>query len=212
MYLSADYERPANTGMEVAQHVYEATSQALANAFAQRDPAALEAAVSCLDQARRLFCFGVGGSSANVAREAENRFFRLDIAASATSDAYKQRIIASTSGKNDVLLVFSVTGRPRSLVDSARTARLAEARVIAVTAPQTPLADQADILIPLVAFDEEKLFYMPNRGRYGQLFILDCLATLLGARRMKTVASKLWNARTMLAELNGKAENQPVGD
>lgn len=212
MYLSADYQHPANTGSDVAGHVYEATSQALASAFAQRDPEALERAADLIDGSRRIFCFGVGGSSANVAAEAENRLFRLDLAASATADAYKQRITAATAGKNDVFLMFSVTGRPRSLIESARSAKQCGASIIAVTAGGTPLAMEADVLIPLVAFDEEKFFYMPNRGRYGQLFILDCLATLLGGRRMKHISSKLWNARTMLADLNGESENQPVGD
>ncbi len=212
MYLSADYQHPASTGSEVAGHVYEATSQALASAFAQRDPDALERAADLIDGSRRIFCFGVGGSSANVASEAENRLFRLDLAASATADAYKQRITAATAGINDVFLMFSVTGRPRSLIESARAAKQCGALIIAVTAAGTPLAGEADVLLPLVAFDEEKFFYMPNRGRYGQLFILDCLATLLGGRRMKHISPKLWNARTMLADLNGEIENQPVGD
>jgi len=212
MYLVAERSVPAETGREVAEHVYEATAQALASAFSQRDPAALEAAADALDKARRIFCFGVGGSSANVAQEAENRLFRLDLAASATADPYKQRIVAATAGPGDALLIFSVTGKPRSLLDAAEIARGFGAAVVSVTAPGTPLADRSTLVVPLVAFDEEKFFYMPNRGRYGQLFVLDCLATLIGARRMKSVAKKLWRARMTLVDLHGSTESQPVGD
>ncbi|MGP2490016.1 MurR/RpiR family transcriptional regulator [Mesorhizobium sp. PUT5] len=212
MYIKAERTTPAETGSDVADQVYEATTQALASAFAQRDTAALEKAAEILHRGRRIFCFGVGGSSANVALEAENRFFRLDMAVSATADSYKHRVIASTVDPQDVLLIFSVTGRPRSLVDGAEIATSLGASVIAVTDPSSPLAAKASIVVPLIAFDEEKFFYMPNRGRYGQLFVLDCLATLVGAWRRNTVGKKLWRARSNLVSLHGTTDSQPVGD
>jgi RpiR family transcriptional regulator, carbohydrate utilization regulator len=212
MYIAAERQEPARTGRAVAEHVYEATAQALANAFSQRDPDALEHAVNILDKAQRVFCFGIGGSSANVAREAENRLFRLDMAASATCDSYQQLIMAANCGTADALLIFSVTGKPRSLVDSAEIARSQGGAVIAVTNPDSELAHHSNVVIPLYDFDEEKFFYMPNRGRYGQLYVLDCLATLLGARRMKSVSKKLWRARRILADLHGPTDPQPVGD
>lgn len=212
MYIAAERGSAAETGPDVAEQVYEATVQALANAFAQRDPAALEKAADILHHSKRIFCFGVGGSSANVAREAENRLFRLNLAVSATSDPYKQRIIASTAGEDDALFIFSVTGRPRSLLDSARLGASSGAKVITVTHPGSPLALAATVNVPLVAFDEEKFFYMPHRGRYGQLFVLDCIATLIGARRRTSVGKKLWRARAALVDLHGSADSQPVGD
>lgn len=212
MYIAAERTEPAETGHDVAEQVYEATNQALASAFQQRDTAALEKAADAIHRGRRIFCFGVGGSSANVALEAENRFFRLDIAVSATADSYKHRVIASTADPEDVLLIFSVTGRPRSLVESAEIATSLGATVVAVTNPSSPLAAHASIVVPLIALDEEKFFYMPNRGRYGQLFVLDCLATLIGAWRRHTVGKKLWRARSNLVSLHGSSESQPVGD
>lgn len=212
MYIVAERSSVAETGPDVAEHVYEATIQALATAFSQRDPAALEQAAELIHNARRIFCFGVGGSSANVAREAENRLFRLDLAVSATADPYKQRIIASTVEADDVLFIFSVTGKPLSLNDSAKLALSLGAKVVTVTHPGSPLASHSSVNVPLIAFDEEKFFYMPNRGRYGQLFVLDCISTLIGARRRGTVGKKLWRARSTLVALHGTTDNQPIGD
>ena len=62
---------------------------------------------------------GTGGSSANMALEAENRLFRFDIHVAAFIDDYKQRIAAATMEQTNALIVFSVTGRPRTLVDCA---------------------------------------------------------------------------------------------
>ena len=119
MFVLSDHAVISHDTESVAGQVYEATAQALAYSFAQRDPNALEQAAKAIDAARRVFCMGTGGSSANIALEAENRLFRFDIHTSALIDAYKQRIAAATCQAEDVLLVFSVTGRPRALVDCA---------------------------------------------------------------------------------------------
>jgi RpiR family carbohydrate utilization transcriptional regulator len=96
--------------------------------------------------------------------------------------------------------------KPRSLVDSAEIAQSQGAAVIAVTNPDSELAKHSDVVIPLHTFDEEKFFYMPNPGRYGQLYVLDCLETLLGSRRMKSVSKKLWHARRILVDLHGPTD------
>jgi RpiR family carbohydrate utilization transcriptional regulator len=212
MYLVADKLKPGRSGREVSEQTYELVAQTLALAFAQRDPAAIEAAADAIEAARRLFCFGVGGSSANIAEEAENRFFRLDVPVSACADPYRQRMTAAVCDQRDVLLMFSITGKPESLLDSAEIARSAGARIISVTTPGSPLAERSDILLPLTLPDEQRFFYMPSRGRYGQLYILDCLATTLGARRADRAGSSLWRIRRMLINLHGDTTGQPIGD
>jgi RpiR family carbohydrate utilization transcriptional regulator len=212
MYLAADKLTPTSNGREVSEQTYELVAQTIALAFAQRDPAALEAATQAIETARRLYCFGVGGSSANIAEEAENRFFRLDVPVLATPDPYKQRMLATICNAGDVFLMFSITGKPQSLLDSAEIARGAGARIIAATAPGSPLAERSDIVLPLSIPDEESFFYMPSRGRYGQLYILDCLATALGARRSERARNELWRIRRMLINLHGDTDGQPIGD
>ena len=212
MFVLSDHAVISHDTELLAGQVYEATAQALAHSFAQRDPQALEHAASAIDAAGRVFCMGTGGSSANMAQEAENRLFRFDIHSSALIDAYKQRIAAATCQAEDVLLVFSVTGRPRALVDCAILARQAGAVVISVTRPASPLAQASGILLPLEIPDNDRRFEIPNRSRYGQLYIMDCLATLVAARRQHLSAPKLRRLRASLLQLHGATENQPIGD
>jgi RpiR family carbohydrate utilization transcriptional regulator len=212
MFVFPEYTSLPRDSASVANQVYEATAQALAYSFAQRDPVALESAATAIHQARRLFCMGVGGSSAIVAQEAANRLFRFDIHVSAIVDSYQQLMAAALCDAKDVLLLFSVTGRPQSLVDSANIARELGAAVISVTRMQSPVADASTILIPLDVPDHEHHFQIPNRSRYGQLYIVDCLATLVGTRRLKQSAPKLSQMRGILAALHGEADQQPVGD
>lgn len=196
----------------IANQVYEATAQALAYSFAQRDPAALAQAAAAIDAARRVFCLGVGGSSANVAAEAANRLFRFDVSVSTIIDPYAQTIAATLCAANDVLLIFSVTGKPASLVSSATLARDRGAAVIAITRPQSPLAAAASIVIGLTIPDHDRRFEIPNRSRYGQLYVLDCIATLLAGRRLDQAGPKLQRARRALLDLHGPTEQQPIGD
>jgi RpiR family carbohydrate utilization transcriptional regulator len=212
MFVMSDPPNLAQDSATISAQVYEATAQALAYSFAQRDPDALERAAAAIDKARRLFCFGTGGSSANVALEAENRFYRFEVGAVAIIDAYRQPVAASLCVANDAILAFSVTGRPHSLVASAKLARDQGATVISVTRPGSPLAKASSIVIGLVIPDDDRRFEIPNRSRYGQLYVLDCLATLLAARRAAAVGPKLHRAREVLQSWHGHTKQQPIGD
>lgn len=212
MFVLNEREALPRDARIVANHVYDAAAQTLAHSLAQLDPAALDRAAAAIIKAQRLFCMGVGGSSAIIAAEAENRFFRYDIAAVAMSDPYRQRLAAALCGKDDVLLLFSITGKPRSVVESANVARALGATVIAVTRPGTPLAAECSLLLPLQIVDHEKYLQIPSRTRYGQLLILDCLATLVGSQLLESSAHKLRRARSALLSLHGPTDQQPIGD
>lgn len=212
MFVMSEPAGLAADSAAIATQVYEATAQALAYSFAQRNPAALDQAAEAIHKAQRLFCMGVGGSSANVAAEAENRLYRFDIAAATIVDPYRQPVAASLCGPKDALLIFSVTGRPASLLEAARLARGNGASVIAVTRAMSPLAEASSIMIGLDIPDDDQRFEIPNRSRYGQLYMLDCIATLVAARRAERVGAKLRKARDTLRGLHGNDGSQPIGD
>ncbi|RDJ20093.1 MurR/RpiR family transcriptional regulator [Bosea caraganae] len=212
MFVMSEPSDIAADSAAIANQVYEATAQALAYSFAQRDPVALDRAAEAIHKAQRVFCMGVGGSSANVAAEAENRLYRFDVAASTIIDPYRQPVAASLCGPKDVLLIFSVTGRPASLLESARLARANGATVIAVTRPASPLAEASSVPIGLDIPDDDRRFEIPNRSRYGQLYMLDCIATLVAAKRAERVGAKLRKARDTLRHMHGNTGQQPIGD
>lgn len=212
MFVMSEPSPVAADPASIANQVYEATAQALAYSFAQRNPEALERAAEAVHRAQRVFCMGVGGSSANVAAEAENRLYRFDIHAATIIDPYRQPVAASLCGAQDVLLIFSVTGRPASLLETARLAHANGATVIAVTRPSSPLAEVCSVLIGLDIPDDDRRFEIPNRSRYGQLYMLDCIATLVAAKRAERVGAKLRNARDTLKRMHGNTGQQPIGD
>jgi RpiR family carbohydrate utilization transcriptional regulator len=212
MYIEAERKAHSGDAEPTAQRVYQSGLDALATAFAGLDEEALTAAAAVIAKARKVVCLGVGGSSALMAQEMENRLFRFGLPVTASADSYKQRMLSAIADKGDAFLFFSVTGKPRSLVDAAEIAAARGARIIAITLPRTPLAERSSILLPLDIPGDEVHFNFPNRTRYGQLLIIDCLSALVGALKQPVSARKLHRIRTTLLALHGHTESQPIGD
>ena len=65
-------------------------------------------------------------------------------------DAYLQLVSAATMTKSDVVLAISHVGRMPFLLESVGVAKEQGATIIAMTQPSTPLAEMADIVLPIV--------------------------------------------------------------
>lgn len=212
MYIEAERKVQSGDAETTAQRVYQSGVDALATAFAGLDEKTLAAAAAAIAGAGKVVCLGVGGSSAVMAQEMENRLFRFGLSVTATADPYKQSMLAAIADKGDVFLVFSVTGKPASLINAAEIAASRGATVIAATMPDSPLACRSAILLSLDVPGDEVHFNFPNRTRYGQLLVIDCLSALVGALTKPVSARKLHRIRTTLLALHGHTDAQPIGD
>ncbi|QFU15300.1 MurR/RpiR family transcriptional regulator [Microvirga thermotolerans] len=212
MYIEAERKVQSGDAGTTAQRVYQSGMEALSTAFASLQEHALSEAATVVAHASRIVCLGVGGSSALMAQEMENRLFRFGLPATASADPYKQQMLAAIAEKDDAFLIFSVTGKPSSLVEAAGTAASRGAAVIAVTLPESPLARKATLLLPLAIPGDEVHFNFPNRTRYGQLLVIDCLSALVGAMTRPESARRLHRIRRTLLALHGPTEAQPIGD
>jgi RpiR family carbohydrate utilization transcriptional regulator len=211
MYLEAERKVQAGDANTTTDRVYRSAMGALSTAFAAFDQAALSRAASAIVNAGKIVCLGVGGSSAIMAKEMENRLFRFGLSVTTTSDSYKQRMLAAIADKGDAFVIFSVTGKPRSLVDAATIAAERGAFIIAITVPGSALAEHADLLLALAVPGDEVHFNFPNRTRYGQLLTIDCVSAIVGAM-LPASARKLRHIRTTLLALHGHTDAQPIGD
>ncbi|MEP1594348.1 MAG: transcriptional regulator HexR, partial [Halieaceae bacterium] len=137
--------------------------------------ASIAQAVDHLANAKKIVFFGLGTSAA-VAKDAENKFFRFDIPVSTHADPLMLRMMTSAGGAGDVFFFISHTGRTKVLVEAAELARETEATVVSLTAPNSPLAARSHCTIEL-AETENTDEYLPMTSRIVQLVILDVLAT-----------------------------------
>ncbi|MBL8343760.1 MAG: SIS domain-containing protein [Rubrivivax sp.] len=167
---------------------------------------AMERAIDALAEAgrragegRRIEFYGVGNSGI-VAQDAQHKFFRLGVNASAVSDGHVQVMSATMLREGDCAVIISNSGRSRDLLDVADLARRKGATVIAITASGSPLAREAmqgGARHILLAADhpEDADRYSPMVSRLLHLVIIDILTTgvalRLGSQRLKPVLAEI---------------------
>jgi len=168
----------------------------------------IDAAAKTLMTSSMIAVFGLGGSSATLAMEAQNRLFRLGLRVVAHVDSYMQRMTAATLKKGDAVLIISATGQPETHAESARIARSYGATCIAMAPIKSPLAKAADIVIP-IELATDIPYHQPNPVRFAQLFVLDCIADrvalILGKPAIETL-------RRVSSAVSPQQHYLPTGD
>jgi RpiR family carbohydrate utilization transcriptional regulator len=85
---------------------------------------------------------------------------------------------AAIAEPDDVLVLLSHSGRWQEFAQAANIARERDATVIAITNPDSDLADSASILFPCRVIEDTNVF-TPTSSRLGQLALLDALLVAL---------------------------------
>ena len=127
------------------------------------------------------------GGSAAIARDAQHKLFRMGIPTVAYEDHLMQRMVAAAANKDTVVLCFSFTGRTQTMIEVATIAKENKATLIAITSPNSPLAELADITITSGDELEDTTIYVPMTTRIISLTIIDILTTGLAL----SLASKI---------------------
>ncbi|WP_114969295.1 SIS domain-containing protein [Rhodoferax ferrireducens] len=129
---------------------------------------------------KRIEIFGLGNSGI-VAQDAQHKFFRLGIPATAYGDSHMQVMSASVMRAGDCAVVISNSGRTRDLMATCDMARKNGATTIVITSSGSPLALAGHIHL---AADHPEGFerYCPMVSRLLHLMIIDVLATCVALR------------------------------
>ena len=196
---------------QVVGQVFGALVDSLNLARSQLNSAAIERAIALLEPANRILFIGVGGGSANVAREGAFRFFRLGIPAEAHADGYLQRMVASTFEQGDVVFAISASGQPAELLDSVAIARQYGAKTISLTRSGSALAAATDVSIE-IDIPEDQDIYKPTASRLVFIAIIDVLAAGTARKRLEKVKEYLRRVRTSLTSLSADTGPKPIGD
>ncbi len=203
--------RDSSESDQLVTQVFGALVDTLHLARSQLNSDAIAEATDALANARRIAFIGVGGGSANVAREGANRFFRLGILAEAHADGYFQRMLASTLEPGDILFAISSSGQPTELLDSVDIARQYGATTLSLTRTGSSLAERSDIAIEL-AIPEDQDIYKPSASRLVFMAIIDVLAAGAARKRPERVKEYLRRIRTSMIALSGDTSPKPIGD
>tara|TARA_B100000780_G_scaffold40615_1_gene25233 strand:- start:168 stop:1031 length:864 start_codon:yes stop_codon:yes gene_type:complete len=189
-----------DTATQYTDKIFTSTMASLDAARQQIDSKVIERAVDYLSQAQQICFFGMGASGA-VAQDALHKFFRFNIPVVAHNDSLMMRMMAAACKRGDVMVLLSFTGRTTEMVEVARIGRASGALVIAITAADSPLAQEASLVL-VVEAPEDTDVYMPMQSRMIQLTLIDVLATGVILRRgedfhghLKTIKQSLTGTR-----------------
>ena len=188
--------------LEGVQGIYESIISVLETNRRALNGEALNKAVSWLSQARQILAVGMGGGSTICAQELQYRFFRLGLPV---------RMMCSAVAPQDVVLVLSLGGYTPEMIESAAIARQYGAKVIAITPLETPLAEQADLVLPLLVRENDYIF-KPSTSRYAMLAMVDVLATELAMANKAQTKDRLRRIKLALDSHRGGVDRQPLGD
>jgi DNA-binding MurR/RpiR family transcriptional regulator len=210
-YLSSDVDLEPLEGDSALDKVLGGLYAAANITRKQVDFSLLENAKSFIASSRQLLTSGIGGGSAMVAREAENRFFRLGIGAYFVEDSYLLQMRAATLGPEDVLLLVSASGEADEIVNAAKIARSYGATTICLTKANTRLAQSCHISIVL-DLPEDPHVFKPTASRYVYLAIIDALALMVAQHISEKSNENLRRIRASLTAFHGRTGPQPLGD
>lgn len=203
--------RDDSESVQLVTQVFGALVDSLNLARSHLNSDAIQQAIDALSETRRVVFIGVGGGSANVAREGANRFFRLGIPAEAYADGYLQRMVASTLEAGDIVFAISSSGQAAELLDSISIARQYGAQTISLTRTGTDLALLTDITIELDLPEDQDIF-KPSASRLVFMAIVDVLAAGVARKHPERVKEYLRRIRTSLVSLSKDTSPKPIGD
>lgn len=161
--------------------IFESSMAGLARVRQGLDLSVVNRAVDLLTQAKKIAFFGQG-SSAAVAHDAMNKFFRFNIPVIYSNDTVMQHMSCMNCNEQDVIVLISHTGRTKHFVQLAQLARENDAVVLAITENNSPLSREATLSL-LLDVPEDTDIYMPMISRLAQLTVIDVLATGFTLRR-----------------------------
>lgn len=135
---------------------------------------AVQVAIEMLAGADRIEIYGLGGSGI-VAQDAQHKFFRLGVPVVAYTDPTVHAVSASLLAPGCVIVAISQGGATQDIITSAELGLAAGAKVVAITAADSPLARLATVCLPMNSLEDED-FYAPIKSRMAHLAIVDVLA------------------------------------
>ncbi|MGY4496882.1 RpiR family carbohydrate utilization transcriptional regulator [Bradyrhizobium sp. GM24.11] len=209
-------ELPPHVGTDLARpalwrSVFQEIRRAIAAAEEGLRKEDIERAAEAISRCSKLAAFGVGGGSTLAAMEVQNRFFRLGIAVSHTSDPRLMRMIAATLGRDDVVVAISTTGAAKEVIETACIAKQYGALIVAITKPQSPLASIANIVLG-VHVPEAPDALKPTASRYALLATIDLLAASTAYCKPLEAQARMRRIKYELLKEADWNSNGPLGD
>lgn len=187
-----------DSAAEIGAKVFDRSIAAMVHTRNHLDPANIREAATLLAKAKRIEFYG-SGNSGIVAQDAQHKFMRLGPPTAAYSDPHLQLVAAALLAPDAVVVAISGSGSTVDLLETVGVAREAGAKIVAITASDSPLAGLADVLLR-ADVPEDLDVYAPMSSRLVHLALIDVLAVAVAVERGPALAQKLKRSKQVLSE------------
>ncbi len=167
--------------LELGAKVLGNTASAILQVRSHLNRDTIDRAIDLLLSAHRIEFFALGHYGV-VAQDAQYKFLRFGMPCGAYTDPRLQLLAADVLREGDVAVVISSGGRLPELLQVVEKAQERGARVVAITASQSPLAKRADVAL-IVDHIEDIATHLPMVSRILHLLVIDILAVGVAMRR-----------------------------
>lgn len=168
--------RGRESGGGYVADIMEDYRAAIDNCRANILPEQMEKVFEYILSARSICCFGVGHSYL-AALELHNRLMKMGIVTFCERDTHFQSILISSRSPLDLLIVFSISGATKDVVEAAELARAYGMKIIVVTCyEKSPLTRFADIILSATSM-ESPVEPGAMSSKIMQLFMVDVICT-----------------------------------
>lgn len=213
-YVGLRYLRPepqSRDTADVASDIVEKAQNALFLMHRALDLPAIERAVERIAAAEMIYAFGSGGNSSMIAGEIQNRLFRLGLRVTASADHAMQLMMAAAASPRDVVVGSSFSGRNAELVRAFALAREGGVATIAIAQSASPVAEAADIVVP-VDLPEGVDIFRPTSTRIAYVAVVDIIASLVAYRVQPQASATLRRIKQQLVAHRDGDDRQILGD
>lgn len=167
--------------LELGAKVLGNTASAILQVRSHLNRDTIDRAIDMLLAASRIEFFALGHYGV-VAQDAQFKFLRFGMPCGAYTDPRLQLLAADVLREGDVAVVISSGGRLPELLSVVEKAQERGAKVVAITASQSPLAKKADATL-IVDHIEDIATHLPMVSRILHLLVIDILAVGVAMRR-----------------------------
>ncbi|WP_394181799.1 MurR/RpiR family transcriptional regulator [Yoonia maritima] len=214
-YVGLRYLKPeavTSTPEQVAEDIVTKAQNALFEMHRTLDLEQVNAAVKLLSGAQMIYAFGSGGNSSMIVNELQNRLFRLGAQISASNDHGMNLMLSAAAQPGTVVFGASVSGRNEELIRCFELLRDRGMPTIALTQGGSPLAEVADVVVP-VSLPEGKNIFRATSVRYASLAVIDIIANLVAYQdRNKSTQILRGIKEQLLKHRDGGDDSQILGD
>lgn len=182
---------------EVGRLAHEAVDQTLE----LLNPAQVEKAVTLIEKAHRVMCFG-SGSSMILAQECANLFSTVTSTFFAVADAHTQLSTLATMRENDIIFLFSYSGATTGGIEILELAKSRGIKTILVTRfSKSPAAKIADVVL-CCGSNEGPYQFGSVPAKIAQLVVIDFLFQEYYHRNREACETNRFQIGAVLAEMH----------